>query len=88
MLQQNNLFNDKYTIDLHGLTYDESKSILMSIIENWNDKEKKGLKVITGAGHHSKNGYSKLFNSLPKFFESQGWTVEREGLGSFYAKPK
>ena len=71
-------------IDLHGLTVVESFEYLQEKIDSWK-REDGYLKVITGAGNHSK-GKGKLLESSLKFIKNAGWNIddEKSGSGWFY----
>ena len=83
---QNN--NDANVIDLHGLTLEESKNIVERYIQNWDGRNKQKVKIITGAGNHSRGNVGKLLHSMPRFVQNMGWSVENGGNGWFYIKPK
>lgn len=73
-------------IDLHGLTVLESYEYLQEKIDSWK-REDGFLKVITGAGNHSK-GEGKLLESSLIFIKNAGWKIddEKSGRGWFYCR--
>jgi hypothetical protein len=73
--------NGPYTIDLHGLTVKEAKDLLSVYILT----SKQRLKIITGAGNHSKGG-GKLFVTIQAWFRDQAWRIDEGGNGWFFAR--
>ena len=66
-------------LDLHGLTVKESLIVLNQKTGSW--KSRKPLRIITGAGNHSK-GNGKLLRSSINYITSIGWVIEKDQMGN------
>jgi hypothetical protein len=80
--------NNANTVDLHGLTIEEAKFHLLNYVEKWKllKIREKELKVITGAGNHSK-GNGKLYKNMSELVVNLGWKYRDGGNGWFFIKP-
>lgn len=80
--------NNANTVDLHGLTIEEAKFHLLNYVEKWKllKIREKELKVITGAGNHSK-GNGKLYKHMSELVVNLGWKYRDGGNGWFFIKP-
>jgi hypothetical protein len=83
-----NFFNNKENfIDLHGLSYEESKIIINKKISDIKRKKNLSdinpgskfiLNIITGVGHHSKNNQPVLLPRLSAFLKRSNYKVKAE----------
>lgn len=74
-----------YFTDLHGMAVKEALGVVAAKIEDWwelekvfvlKDEETKPLKLVTGAGNHSKGGVPKIKLSLIRWLKLNGWQYE------------
>ena len=77
------IHNDEAVIDLHGLTVNESRSVLSTKCQDWEQKRTaKWLRIITGAGNNSTNRQGKLMESSIEFIKSIGWQIDETRSGN------
>ncbi|KAJ3179014.1 NEDD4-binding protein 2 [Gaertneriomyces sp. JEL0708] len=88
---------DDDVLDLHGLTVKEAvEYVLEAVPAYFNSKDgslakgkrKSDLKIITGAGNHSRRGVKRLFPAVWRTLRSNGWVVKEGGEGWFYVSPR
>lgn len=79
--------NRENIIDLHGLSYDESKIIINKKIYDVEKKRVEGildpsqrfvLNIITGVGHHSKNNQPVLLPKLSAYLKRMNYKIKLE----------
>jgi hypothetical protein len=77
--------NRENIIDLHGLSYDESKIIISKKINDVERKRMDGvydpslrfvLNIITGVGHHSKNNQAVLLPKLSAYLKKMNYRIK------------
>jgi len=59
-------------IDLHGLTREEARDTLENFLENAKNNKYSRVRIITGKGLHSENGYSVLNGYIKNILEKKG----------------
>jgi len=77
-VQQNSRSRD--TIDLHGLTVQESVAVARECVQEWSSSggsSSGSFTIITGVGKHS-NGPAVLAPAVQKALETDGWRVRKE----------
>jgi DNA-nicking Smr family endonuclease len=78
----NMINNREHYIDLHGLSYEEAKMIVLKKISDIKAKQDSGvitsmiLNIITGVGHHSKNNQPVLFPKLQAFLKLNNYQIK------------
>ncbi|ORY99174.1 hypothetical protein BCR43DRAFT_488857 [Syncephalastrum racemosum] len=76
--------NDDHLLDLHGLSVSEAQTLLKEGVTQWWSRSQmqsprkrfQPLRVVTGAGRHSKYGESKLLPSALRLLKQEGWRTE------------
>ena len=74
-------------VDLHGVNVKDAVRISRERAESWWEREGmewaragkalgQGLKIITGAGHHSAGGRARLGPAIGKMLVGEGWKIE------------
>ncbi|KAJ2996403.1 hypothetical protein HDV02_006552 [Globomyces sp. JEL0801] len=74
---------DPNVIDLHGLTVKQAKERLELYSNQWALSNTGWLKIITGAGNHSK-GKGKLYPAMYSFMTQRKWRTKEGGDGWFF----
>ncbi|KAI9088719.1 hypothetical protein DFS34DRAFT_422992 [Phlyctochytrium arcticum] len=84
--------NDPNVLDLHELTVREAVKYALEAVNEWHSRggsqavALRPLKVITGAGNHSKGGQRKVYPAVWAALQSRGWPLIPGGSGWFYVK--
>ncbi|KAJ3035183.1 hypothetical protein HDV00_004252 [Rhizophlyctis rosea] len=82
--------NDPYILDLHELTVREALDYVSEAVNEWFSHEgastspRKPLKIIAGAGHHTRNGVRKLYPAVFGYLRQKGWRLKEGGNGWFF----
>ncbi|KAJ3171132.1 hypothetical protein HDU88_008168 [Geranomyces variabilis] len=82
--------HDPYTIDLHDLTVSEAVRYVDEAVNDWYSRDgastrpRQPLKIIAGAGRHSKHGIRKVYPAVMRRLKEGGWTTKPGGQGHFF----
>ncbi|KAJ3145095.1 hypothetical protein HDU86_001147 [Geranomyces michiganensis] len=74
--------HDPYTIDLHELTVSEAVRYVSEAVNDWYSRDgastrpRQPLKIITGAGRHSKHGIRKVYPAVIRWLKEGGWNTK------------
>lgn len=75
--------SSRNVVDLHGLTKQESISVIEKCLNSWWSQPSHGgtvqpFSIITGAGRHSRGGISILKPAIKKWLDHNGWKIARD----------
>ncbi|RKP06233.1 hypothetical protein THASP1DRAFT_31946 [Thamnocephalis sphaerospora] len=85
----------EYLVDLHYMNVDQAVEVALLAAQDWSAMERakadvrapaRPLRIVTGAGRHSRNGRAKLLPNVQRALKAAGWTTEMFDSGSFLVK--